>query len=293
MTITQVLYVMEVSRHGSISRAAEALYISQPALSAQIKALEMELGCMLFHRTTHGISPTAAGKAFCKSAAPVAKAWEMLQQDTDELKSTICRQIRIGFDVRALSNDLFDPVAEFFDQHPETSVSFITDMSQNVLEGLEEKRMDLAIGRLPPDGMINHKNRFHISPLLVERQCILMAPDDPRSCRTELSFQELQNSIIVSGPEGSIDDFEMKEICRTYGIQPTRIFRSDDINTVMSLVRNGRGVAFGPASFARHFGVASVPMLPVTEIDLNLICRKEDRRHSLVRNLENHLKKYV
>ena len=66
MTITQVQYACEIARRGSMTRAAEQFYISQPALSEQIKALEAELGWPLVHRSAHETEPPEAGKRFCK-----------------------------------------------------------------------------------------------------------------------------------------------------------------------------------------------------------------------------------
>ena len=63
-----------------MTRAAEQFYISQPALSEQIKALEAELGCALFRRSAHGTELTEAGKRFCKYAEPVIGAWKTLEQ---------------------------------------------------------------------------------------------------------------------------------------------------------------------------------------------------------------------
>ena len=80
MTITQVQYACEIARRGSMTRAAEQFYISQPALSEQIKALEAELGCVLFRRSAHGTELTETGKRFCKYAEPVVSAWKTLRR---------------------------------------------------------------------------------------------------------------------------------------------------------------------------------------------------------------------
>ena len=291
MTITQVQYVLETARCGSMTRAAENYYISQPALSAQIKALETEMGCMLFHRSPQGITLTAAGEAFCQSAEPVLQSWQQLQTCAEGLRGTICRTIRIGFGTRAVSNDLLNAVMDFFDSHPDTNVTFITDLNENVLEALEAGRMDLAIDRLPPAELVHHKELFFIDPLLTERQCILLSPDDPRAGLPELPFHTLDGKPAAGGPEGSVDEMEMKLLCQAHGVRVSRVFRSDSVSTVMAMVRSGKGAALGPVSFGKHFGVAAVPMLPEMNIDLNLICRKEDRSHVLVRELGKYLKK--
>jgi len=148
MTITQVQYACEIARRGSMTRAAEQFYISQPALSEQIKALEIELGCALFQRSSHGTKLTEAGERFCKYAEPVISAWKTLEQNSAELKNKSHSRVHIGFGVRARSNGLFEPIMSFFDSHPEISVSFTTDMNENFPEAIEAGRMDIAIGRL-------------------------------------------------------------------------------------------------------------------------------------------------
>ncbi|MBR1566155.1 MAG: LysR family transcriptional regulator [Oscillospiraceae bacterium] len=148
MTITQVQYACEIARRGSMTRAAEQFYISQPALSEQIKALEIELGCTLFRRTARGTALTEAGERFCKYAEPAIRAWKELEQNCADLKNGHYSRVHIGFGVRARSNGLFEPIMSFFDSHPEISVSFITDMNESFPEAIEAGRMDIAIGRL-------------------------------------------------------------------------------------------------------------------------------------------------
>ena len=71
MTITQVLYALETARCQNVSKAAERMFVSQPALSAQLGKLEEELGCKLFRRGHQGVSLTAAGVSFCQTAEAV------------------------------------------------------------------------------------------------------------------------------------------------------------------------------------------------------------------------------
>ena len=289
MTIIQVLYVLEVARHRSISKAAERLFISQPALSAQIRKLEQELGCSLFRREHQGVSLTAAGKAFCKSAGPVETAWKHLRQESLTLGDAVCRQVRIGVGARAFTNGLVDAVITFFDRHPETAVSLITDIAEHTLEALEEKRMDLAIDRLPPSSMLRHRERFSILPLLSEPQCILLSPRDPRAAWPEFPFEKLQGSAVISGPEGSLDDLITREYCRRYHVQPSRTYRADNLEAVISLIRSGKGVALGSPSFGAHYHVAAVPMVPADEAELCLICLRQNRDNSLVVQLGQYL----
>ena len=291
MTITQVQYACEIARRGSMTRAAEQFYISQPALSEQIKALETELGCVLFRRTSHGTELTRAGARFCKYAEPVISAWKTLEQNSAELKDAHHSRVHIGFGARARSNGLFEPIMSFFDSHPEISVSFITDMNESFPEAVEAGRMDIAIGRLYGQQMANLTGKLAIFPLLTEPQCILMSREDLLSGRTSLPFQILDGKTVVCGPDGSGDDTEMKELCEKNHVQPARILRADDINAVIALVQRKKGYALGPASFGRFFGVAAVPLEDTKEIALNLICREEEQNDTLFQHLSKHLER--
>lgn len=293
MTMTQILYVLEVARHQNVSKAAESLFVSQPALSAQIRKLEEELGCELFRREHQGVSLTAAGRTFCEAAGPVETTWKKLCEESKYLQNAVCRQVRIGVGPRAFSTGLVDALISFFDQHPETDVAFITDLRENSLTALEERQMDLAIDRLPPGPLFQHQERFSAFTLLKERQCVLLPLEDPRSAWESFPFEKLQGATVVSGSEGSLDDLVMRENCRKYGVRPGRIYRADNLDAVMSLIQRGKGVALGPRSFARRYQVAAVPVLPVTDVALCLICLRQNQRNSLVVRLRRYLHEYL
>ena len=291
MTITQVQYACEIARRGSMTRAAEQFYISQPALSEQIKTQETELGCTLFRRTSHGTEVTEAGARFCKYAEPVIGAWKILEQNSAELKNAQHSRVHIGFGARARSNGLFEPIMSFFDSHPEISVSFITDMNESFPEAIEAGRMDIAIGRLYGKQMMNLTGKLAIIPLLSEPQCILMSREDPLSGEAGLPFRFLNGKTVICGPEGSGDDAEMKELCEENRVRTARVLRADDINAVIALVQRKKGYALGPISFARFFGVAAVPLEEAKDIALNLICREDEKNDILFQHLYKHLER--
>jgi DNA-binding transcriptional LysR family regulator len=150
MTIVQVLYFLAAAEHGSMSKAAEELHVSQPALSLQIKNLEREIGCQLLRREPQGVTLTASGRVFQTDALAVKEAWERLEEDQKKLGDAVCSEISIGLDPRVYSQELFDPLVNFFNRHPDTSVSFLTDVGVSMMDLLEEKKLEIAICRTPP-----------------------------------------------------------------------------------------------------------------------------------------------
>ena len=141
--------------------------------------------------------------------------------------------------------------------------------------------------------MKKNLERFTIIPIISERQCILISNSDPRSNLSKLTFRDLDGGAVVSGPENSLDDLVMKENCKQYGISFSKTYRADKIEAVMSLVSSGKGVAFGPASFARQYNVGAVPMEPENYIPLNLIYLKSNKVSPMFIALEEKLKNFV
>lgn len=291
MTMTQVLYALAVARCRNFSRAADSLFVSQPALSLQIKNLEAELGYLLFTRTTHGVAVTELGERFCQAAGPLAEEWEAFRRAVQSPEQSGCRRLRVGMGARVYSNGLFEEVVRFFDVHPGIEVTFVTEAGQDFLEGLRSGALDLALDRLPPEPLVPELRNFFTCDLIGERQCILMSRGDPRSAQKSITFQELQGCTMITGLENSMEDRTLKQECRDYGITLNRIYRSDGIDTNMNLVRGGKGVVIGPRSFAEYYGVAAVPLVPAVEVYLKFICLQKNAGRPELVHLRQHLLK--
>lgn len=289
MTTTQALYVLEVAACRSMSRAAQRLYVSQSAISQQIQKLEQELGCALFTRTAAGPELTAAGESFCHQARPVIDAWQKLCQDLNADNITAKKQLRIGLGSRVYSNSLFQDIVRFFDDRPEIEVSFHTEAGMDFIQSLRQQQVDLVLDRLPTEDYLDRQQEYYNLPLVRERQCMLMARRDPRAGLEEISIAALEGATVISGLENSAEDRQLKELCRRHGISLSRVYRSDGIDTNMSMVRGGIGVVLGPESFARYYNVAAVPLSPETEASLRFICLTSLLQRKEIRELRDHL----
>ena len=289
MTISQAIYVLEVSNCRNISQAAERLFLSQSAVSQQILKLERELGYSLFTRTLYGLELTEAGEHFCEEARPAVEAWNLFCKkiipDTAQAK----KQLRIGMGARVYSNGLFPKILSYFDSRHEVEVSFVTEANSDFLTALRQKKLDLALDVLPAEDYLSSRSEFYCHSLIQERQCILMAESDPRTALPGISFRELQGSTMMSGLEKSTEARRLKEFCQEYGITLDRVYRSDGIHTVMNLVQAGRGVVLGPASFADYYHVVAVPLIPESTASLQFICLKNMIRRRMIWEFRDYL----
>lgn len=289
MTITQAIYVLEVASCRNISQAAERLFVSQSAVSQQILKLERELGYALFTRSLHALTLTAAGERFCEQARPVVDAWLALCHAVQADEPAVKHQLRIGMGSRVYSNGLFSDILSFFDARPDIEVSFITEAGNDFLTFLHQQRIDLALDVLPSDDYLAARREFYSCPLIREPQCVLMAESDPLARREHLTFQELQGSTMMSGLERSTEARLLNALCHDNGITLDRIYRSDGINTVMDMVRAGRGIVLGPKSFAAYYQVAAVPLQPEREASLQFICLQKTLHNKTVRDFRAFL----
>lgn len=289
MNFTQMMYVLAVARHRNISKAAASLFISQPALSLQIKKLEEELEMPLFKREPQGVRLTTQGELFYQNAQLVEQAWYQLLNSMAETKKRVRKHLRIGIGTRVYTNNLFDPLMRFFDHHPEMNVTLVTEASGDFVSGLESGALDLALDRLPIAGAYVKSSRLFVFELVKERQCILTSFDDPLSALNAVDFTQLEGRTIITGLENSEEDKMTQQTFSSYGIPLNKIYRSDGIETIMLLVEKGKGIALGPSSFATYFGVRAIPLIPESYLSMNFICLRERMKDRDLQMLKNYL----
>lgn len=147
LTIQQLIYAVEAYRCGSISRAAQNLFMAQPNLSAAIRELESELGARIFHRTRQGIECTEFGKVFVSYASDVITRFDRLQ---NMYKSGV-RQTRVLSLITGRSSEICISMTEYVNRLAEGGlpfrVKFQEDSNYKVIGGVASGEADVGILR--------------------------------------------------------------------------------------------------------------------------------------------------
>ena len=289
MTIQQVLYVLEIASRSSVSQAAQKLYLSQSALSQQLRRLEEELGYSLFSRTANGLQLTPEGQLFCDQAQPVADHWLEFCKSVQQKEKAESLRLRMGVGSRVYSNGLFPKIVAYFESKPEIEVTFVTEAGRDMADALRKGELDLALDRLPLDEHQPDSAALFSVPLIRERQCVLLSENDPRAGYNSLSFRDLQGCTMISGLEDSAEDRSMKNALRKFHISIKRVYRTDGIDTSMQLVRDGMGIAMGPVSFADYYRVRAIPLEPETWISLQFICLQSNLKRPEIKRFRDYL----
>jgi len=249
--LRQLVYFDAVARHASFTRAAETLRIAQPAVSAQIRQLEHELGTVLLERTTRRVALTHAGELFLAHARSVLAELDAAHAELDELSAVLRGPLRLGVTPVLGSFDLPGALALFHRRYPEVALAIHSGLIAELVPDLDRDVIDIIIGpiheELPP--------RFLAHRLVPERVVMITPPGHRRASRnsTLAAFRDEQ---FVCLPAGSGLHAILTEAAAKCGFEPRIPFQAASPANIRELVAAGLGVALLAESAAQAPGPA-------------------------------------
>ena len=249
-------YFLAVAELGSFSRAARAVSVTQPTLSAGIAKLEREMGARLFDRDRQGVSLTPAGSRFLVRARRIAAEY---QQALSDVKSTPEPSLlRVGL----LRTIPADTLAAILQRHGESGsdevLELIEGSERDLAERLERGRIDLALTVLRP-----HHARFRPDLLRRERYMMVLPRDHAMADADELLAENLARDRMVLRRHCEA----LPEINRFFtqrGVRPRFVLKTVSDARALAVVRAGLGVGMMPEGFDD----GSVRFVPVRDFEL-------------------------
>jgi DNA-binding transcriptional LysR family regulator len=192
--IEQLEYVAAVARLGSFRRAAEAVHISQPALSESVRALERELGADLLERGRHGAKVSESGRDLLPHILTVLDSVDRLRDAASEQHQSR-RVVRVAT-VNTATVPLVAPVIRRFrEMHTSTQVEVFGGVHADVQRGLLEGSSDLGlVNYLDGDDM---PPELETTPLLSGRPVVCMRPDSPLAALTAVQASDLRSAPLI------------------------------------------------------------------------------------------------
>ena len=215
VTLTQLAAFACVVRRGSVTAAAEELFVTQPSVSAAVAALERELGAKLLERDGRGLRPTAAGEAFAPYASHVLGLLDEGGRAAREAASGGRATLRISAVTSAGDHVVPPLIRAFRDAHPELDIDLHIGNRREVFAGLLDHRADVAItGRVPDD------ERLLGEAFAVNEIVLVTAPDDPLAKRRWVAVEELAGRPWLLREPGSGSRAMAEEWLRLRGLVP-------------------------------------------------------------------------
>jgi DNA-binding transcriptional LysR family regulator len=256
-------YFLAVAEEGNLTGAAERLFVSQPALTKQIKQLEARLGTPLFVRSRSGMTLTEPGQALVERVPTVLAGWNQALLETRRAAGRAARVLRVGFLASAANEETQQIIATFTRRRPGWRVDMRQSTWSDPTAGLADGDVDAALLRLPFPG----QDRLRVAALFTEPRWVALATAHPLATRDKIPFRDLWDEPFVAAPPetGWWRDYWLATDERDG--HPVRIGAvTDQPDDWLSAIANGYGIALAPESAARFYARPGVTYRPVTGI---------------------------
>jgi DNA-binding transcriptional LysR family regulator len=289
MELRHLRYFVTLAEELHFGRAAEKLHIAQPPLSQQIKQLEQELGFELFHRTKRSVHLTEAGQIFLKQVQEIFRQLEQAIEIGRQTSRGEVGQLVIGFVSSAAYNILPQILRNFRNNFPDVALELHELTTTEQLQHLRLGKIDIGFIRPPVDD-----NNFGHTIVFEEPLIVALPENHPRAIASTVSLSFLCNEQFILFPRylaPALYDLIIT-LCQQTGFNPKVSQEAIQMQTIVSLVAAGMGIAIVPESLQnlQRTGVVYKTLQQTTpKVAIAMIWRK----HQISPILDNFLRQIV
>lgn len=260
MDIRHLQYFLKVAQLKSFTKAAQALYITQPTISKMIKSIEEELGVVLFNRLGKQVELTDAGHVMFVQAQDIVHSFQNLSSELDDLMSVKKGHIRIGLPPMIGSSFFPKVLGKFREQYPDVTIQLLEDGAKKVEADVENGALDIGVVLSP-----TNEELFHSFSLVKEKLMLLVHPSHSLADRERVSLPELAHeSFVFFREDFALHDRIIAE-CVQAGFQPHVIYESSQWDFISEMVAANLGIAFLPEPICRELDTERIRILPLIE----------------------------
>lgn len=237
-----------VAKSGSLTKAAQELFISQPAVSQSVKQLEGQLGVKLFNRTRRGMELTAAGgKLIFRQVEEALNMLDGAESTLGKLKTTACGTIRVGATDSIFYYLLADKIAEYNKKYPAVKFELISSTSPYTVSQLKDGKCDIAFINLPMDsGEVKFLGTIaHLTDIFVAGESFSEMKDQP------LSINRLQEFPLLMIEENTVARRAVSAHLEAMGVRLSPDIEVANWDFMKKLVIKGMGVGCIPREYCQ------------------------------------------
>ena len=241
MDLKQLEYFVRVAELGSFTRAAQVLGVAQPALSRQVRLLEVELRQNLLARNGRGATPTEAGQLLLEHGRGILHQVERAREELGRVRSGLAGRVALGLPP-SVARVLTVPLTRAFRKKlPEAQLSISEGLSTAMQENLQNGRLDIAVLYNPsPMVGIEHQPLTAEELLLVQPRPPGLQEDPPPA---PISLQEVASLPLVIPSRPNAIRVHVESEMAAIGCRPQIAFEIDGVSAILDLVADGAGCA--------------------------------------------------
>lgn len=243
MTLNELRYIVAVSQESNFRRAAERVFVSQPALSLAIQKLEEELGVQIFERSRTAVSMTPIGELIVAQAQrvleEVAQIKELASQGKDQLTGTL--RIGVIYTVGPYLLPELIPVLKHI--APLMPLEMEENQTANLETQLANGRLDVIIIAMPFGGP-----GIATLPLYDEDFNVVVPLDHPWAKKKQIKTVELSTEKVLLLNSGHCFSNQVREACSEFNSQLGEIQQGNSLETIRNMVASGLGITVLPVS---------------------------------------------
>lgn len=241
MDLKQLEYFVRVAELGSFTRAAQALNVAQPALSRQVRLLEVELRQNLLVRNGRGATPTQAGQLLLEHGRGILHQVERAREELGRVRTGLTGRVALGLPP-SVARVLTVPLTRAFRQKmPEAQLSISEGLSSAMQENLQNGRLDIAVLYNPSQVPgIEHRPLVQEELLLVQPRPPGLQEDPPPP---PIRLQDVAGLPLVIPTRPNAIRMHVESEMAAIGCRPQIALEIDGVSAILDLVADGAGYA--------------------------------------------------
>jgi DNA-binding transcriptional LysR family regulator len=240
MHLAQVEGFVEVARQGNLSRAAEALFVTQPALTARLQTLEGELGTRLFLRSRRGMELTDAGRSFLPYAERALLALRDGRELVAELGRGMAGELTLGAAPAVSTYVLPGLLVRFTERHPNVRLVVRTGHSEEVLQMALRNEIEVGLVRELRHPLLESR------PLYDDELVLVVVPEHPFAAAGVIPIERMSEARLILFDRTSSYYDLTNTLFREAGVAPRGVMELDNIDAAKQMVEQGLGIALLP-----------------------------------------------
>ena len=241
LKMRQLALLAHLDEERCVVRAAEAVGMTQPAASKQLREIEDALQVQLFERHARGLVPTSSGEILVRHARSILSEIDLAQQELASLKSGLSGQASLGTVTTPATNLVPAAIGLVKRQHPGLLVNVELDHSRALLDKLQQGHLDVLIARILDAGSAEN---LRFEPLCDERHAVLVGSQHPRALQQDVQLQDLLDHPWILPPPGSVLRERLAGLFLQRGLPlPVNVIQTQSLQVITHLLRTTDAVA--------------------------------------------------